>query len=92
MKNLFGKSEFWSGIITGIGIVLLTMLVCSRVSKEEISDTSNEHIIFVFEKIGDRHYVFDVDTLTDEVIRIHRYIQYEDDESWERKQSIKGRE
>lgn len=92
MKDSFSCSKFWVGFLLGVVITAGSIWVVSEVKKSLVSDHRIPNTIGCFEKIGVHHYIFEVDTLTNEVKRIQYFVPMGDPESWERRNSATGRD
>ena len=83
--------RFWVGFIVGTVLTGAFVWTVSEIKKEKNSSRIPNTICH-YEKIENCHYVFEVDTITNEVKRIRYFVPMGDLESWERKNSATGRE
>ena len=87
MSTKVFDQKFWGGFVIGMLLTLSVTLIVTGVNQGKQNNTIRH-----YEKIGECHYTFDIDTITNEVKSIRYFVPVGDKESWERKNSATGRD
>ena len=97
MSTKFFNRKFWIGFVLGAILCLSVIGTMLKIQEDKenlyrYSDLPPSNTIRHYEKIGECHYTFDIDTITNEVKSIRYFVPGGDKETWERKNSATGRD